>query len=164
MKSIERGYLVFALALFLPAAGSAQVKQERARPEPATHSVVTAGAVAFTPLDIPGFPTGTKIAVLHGDPNAASGDYTIRLSFPDGYQFPAHWHPGAEHLTVLEGSLMIGMGNKADIGKEESYAPGTFIYFPGRMSHFGGAKGATVIQLHGVAPFKIVLSKPATTK
>ena len=164
MKSIERGYLVLALALVLPAAASAQVKQGKAGSEPATHTVVTAAAVAFTPIEIPGFPTGTKIAVLHGDPNAASGDYTIRLSFPDGYQFPAHWHPMAEHLTVLEGSLLIGMGTKADMAKEEPYAPGTFMYIPGMLSHFGGAKGATVIQLHGVAPFKIMLSKPATTK
>ena len=154
MKSLERGSLVVALALLLPAAASAQT-------ESATHSIVVASAVTFKPIEIPGFPTGTKIAVLHGDPNAESGDYTLRLSFPAGYRFPAHWHPMGEHLTVLKGSLLLGMGDKADGAKMESYQPGSFMYIPGKMSHFGGARGATVIQLHGVAPFKIELSKPA---
>jgi hypothetical protein len=34
------------------------------------------------------------------------------------------------------------------------------MYVPGKVSHFGGAKGATIIQLHGMAPFKIELTKP----
>jgi uncharacterized RmlC-like cupin family protein len=100
-----------------------------------------------------------KIAAIHGDPNAASGTYVIRLQFPAGYKFPAHWHPNAENLTVLSGELLLGMGDKEDAAKLMSYKPGAFMYIPGKMPHFGGAKGATVIQLHGPAPFKIELVK-----
>jgi quercetin dioxygenase-like cupin family protein len=100
-----------------------------------------------------------KIAVIHGDPNADSGMYVIRLQFPDGYMFPPHWHPMAENLTVLSGTFLLGMGEKTDNSKLVTYKPGAFLYVPGKMPHFGGAKGATVIQLHGQAPFKIELVK-----
>jgi hypothetical protein len=72
--------------------------------------------------------------------------------------FPAHFHPMAENLTVMSGTFLLGMGAKADNAKLVTYAPGTFMSIPGKMPHFGGAKGATVIQLHGQAPFKIELA------
>ena len=161
MQPIERSYAIVALSLLFPTVGLAQMEAKKAGSEPATHSVVLSNAVAFQPLEIPGFASGVKMAVIHGDPNADSGDYTLRLAFPDGYRFPAHWHPMAEHLTVLEGALLLGMGDKSDEAKMQSLPAGAFMYIPGKMSHFGGAKGATVIQLHGEAPFKIELTKPA---
>jgi hypothetical protein len=33
---------------------------------------------------------------------------------------------------------------------------------PATRPHFGGARGATVIQLHGQGPFKIELAQPAS--
>ena len=108
----------------------------------------------------PGFDPGAKIAAIHGDPNAESGFYVIRLMFPDGYKFPVHWHPMAENLTVLEGDFMLGMGTTVDAGKLMTYKPGSFLYIPGKSPHFGQVKGNTVIQLHGQAPFKIELGAP----
>ena len=122
-----------------------------------THVIVPADKVAFGPIEVPGFPSGMKIAAISGDPYAESGEYVIRLQFPDGYTFPAHWHPMAENLTVLSGTLVLGMGDKADSSKLATYSPGTFMSIPGKMAHFGGARGATVIQLHGQGPFKIEL-------
>jgi uncharacterized RmlC-like cupin family protein len=114
---------------------------------------------------VPGFKSGMKIAAIHGDPNAESGMYVIRLQFPAGYTFPAHWHPNAENLTVLSGELQLGMGEKEDTSKLVSYKPGAFMYIPGKMPHYGGAKGEMVIQLHGEAPFKIELvNKTSTSK
>ena len=113
-------------------------------------------AVTWADLVVPGFPSGGKMAVIHGNP-ASKGDYTIRLQFPDGYAFPAHWHPGGEHVTVLSGTFRLGMGGTANASAIRSYGPGDFIYIPARMSHFGGATGATVIQLHGTGPFAINL-------
>ena len=124
------------------------------------HVVVPANKVTFEPIEVPGFKTGMKIAVLSGDPNAETGQYVIRLQFPDGYAFPPHWHPMAENLTVLSGTFILGMGDKTDNAKLVTYTPGAFMSIPGKMPHFGGAKGATVIQLHGQAPFKIELVSP----
>ena len=112
----------------------------------------------WTDLVVPGFAPGAKLSVLSGDPGA-SGPYVIRLMFPDGYEFPEHWHPGTENLTVLSGSFHLAMVNPTP-GPLQTYAPGDFIYIPPRMSHSGGAKGVTVIQLHGTGPFAINLGKP----
>ena len=145
--------LIALLSLAFPALALAQA-------EPTSSKEMVPDAVTFKPLDVPGFDKGAKIAVLHGDIEAASGDYTIRLWFPAKYRFPAHWHPNPEHLTVLEGSLELGMGDAFDAGKLHTYPMGSFLYIPGQMSHFGEAKVVTVIQLHGQAPFKIELTKP----
>lgn len=140
--------------------GMSWTEARQAVSEPGQHAVVPAGKVTFGPIDVPGFQPGLKIAVIHGDPNADSGMYVIRLQFPAGYRFPPHWHPMAENLTVLSGTFMLGMGEKADTSKLATYTPGAFLYMPAKMAHFGGVKGATVIQLHGQAPFKIELVKP----
>lgn len=129
---------------------------------PAKHVIVPAADVKYGPIEVPGFPTGLKIATIYGDPNAASGPYVIRLQFPAGYKFPAHWHPNAENLTVLSGEFLLGMGDKEDAAKIVSYKPGTFMYIPGKAPHFGGVKAATIVQLHGEAPFKIELVKSTT--
>jgi quercetin dioxygenase-like cupin family protein len=123
-------------------------------------TAVIGKSVAWNPIEIPGFPTGLKIAVITGDP-AAEGPYTIRLAFPDGYQFPAHWHPRDENVTVLSGAFQLGMGDKPDLSKLSTYEPGDFLFMPATKPHFGGVKGATVVQLHGQGPFAINLATPA---
>jgi quercetin dioxygenase-like cupin family protein len=121
---------------------------------------VAASSVAWGDAAIPGFAPGMKLAVIDGDPNAA-GPYTVRLSFPDGYRFPPHFHPGTENVTVLTGVLQLGMGEQTDDSKLKSYGPGDYLYIPSPMPHFGGAKGYTVVQLHGQGPFAInLVNKP----
>jgi uncharacterized protein (TIGR02246 family) len=115
-----------------------------------------AAGMSFQPLEVPGFKSGMQVAVLHGDP-AGKGDYTIRLKFPAGYMFPAHYHPNAEHLTVLSGTFLLSMGEKEG-GMVREYQPGDFLYIPPKKPHYGGARNETVIQLHGVGPFEIKLA------
>lgn len=124
-----------------------------------TMTVSTRSAIKWTDLVVEGFDPGLKLAVIHGDPSG-TGDYTVRLQFPDGYRFPGHWHPNAEHLTVLSGSFMLGMGATRNAAVEKTYSPGDFLYIPAKQPHFGGVKGATVIQLHGMGPFTINLGAP----
>lgn len=121
--------------------------------------VHSASGLAWNDLVVPGFAAGAKIAVIHGDPGG-TGDYTVRLQFPDGYEFPAHWHPMAEHITVLSGVFRLGMGGTVNPSAIREYQAGDFLYVPGRMPHFGGARGATVVQLHGNGPFAINLGSP----
>lgn len=118
-----------------------------------------ASGVSWGDLKVTGFPAGAKIAVIHGDPGS-SGDYTVRLQFPAGYQFPVHWHPKAEHVTVLSGTFLLGMGGTRNDAAVKTYQAGDFLYVPARNPHFGGAKSATVIQLHGIGPFAINLGTP----
>ena len=120
-----------------------------------------AADVKWGELKVPGFDPGAQMAVMDGNPGAAGGVYTLRLKFPAGYHFPSHWHPNAEHLTVLSGSLTLAMGTSEDRSAEKTYGPGDFLMLPGRHPHYGGASAETVVQLHGVGPFKIVLAKKA---
>ena len=69
-----------------------------------TMGMTGGSSIAWSDLKVTGFPAGKKMSVIHGDP-VGTGDYTLRLQFPDGYQFPVHWHPKAEHVTVLSGAL-----------------------------------------------------------
>jgi uncharacterized RmlC-like cupin family protein len=157
--SIRHGVALAVALSCIAVMGGARIS---AQAGPAKHTIVPAADVKFEPIEVPGFTSGMKIAAIHGDPNAASGMYVVRLQFPAGYKFPAHWHPNAENLTVLSGEFLLGMGEKEDAAKIVSYPPGTFMHIPGKMPHFGGAKAPTVIQLHGEAPFKIELVKAAT--
>ena len=125
----------------------------------ATMAMSGGASLKWNDLVVPGFDPGAKISVVHGDP-AGTGDYTVRLTFPDGYRFPVHWHPKAEHLTVISGSFLLGHGTKADNSALKTYAPGDFLYLPAKNTHFGGAKGVTVIQLHGIGPFTINVGTP----
>jgi len=169
---LRPGYLVSFVSPWLVTAvlvpsGAAQEPSQQASyeevvtsVEPATHEFVAAEDLVFEDMDVPGFDPGMKIAVIHGDPTGAQGDYTIRLSFPDGYRFPPHWHPVPEHLTVVSGTFLLAMGETADESVLERYEPGDFLYIPAEDPHFGGAEGETVIQLHGPAPFEIILVEP----
>jgi mannose-6-phosphate isomerase-like protein (cupin superfamily) len=150
------------LTIAVPATAFAQDAAPGVAGETGPHDFKANDAVAFTPFELPGFDSGIQLAVVHGDPTAASGDYTVRLLFPDGYRFPAHHHPRAEHLTVLTGTFLIAMGTDENPDVLEEYTPGAYLYFPPGEDHYGGATGQTVIQLHGEAPFEVVLANAGT--
>ena len=71
----------------------------------------------FTPSDIkwgdapPTVPKGAKLAVLYGDPGK-DGLFVVRAKLPANYRIPAHSHPTDEVVTVLSGTLFVGMGDK----------------------------------------------------
>lgn len=120
-------------------------------------SEVAVADLAWSDIDVPGFLPGMEIAAIHGDPAVADEPYTLRLAFPDGYMFPPHWHPRAENVTVLEGTFLLAMGEEFDDGELVSYRPGDYLFIAAENPHFGGAEGRTVIQLHGVGPFDIMV-------
>lgn len=126
-------------------------------------SAVAAGTLEWVDAEVPGFDAGMRMAIVHGDPSVADQPYTMRLAFPDGYRFPAHWHPRAENLTVLSGTFLLRMGER-ETGELSEYGPGDFLFIPPKMAHWGGARGETVIQLHGVGPFTIELVRPVSAQ
>ena len=79
----------------------------------------------------PFVPAGAQLAVLEGNPMASSGDYTVRLKMPDGYRIAPHWHPKRENVTVVEGTLKVGMGDRFDEGTMASFPTGSFAYLDG---------------------------------
>jgi mannose-6-phosphate isomerase-like protein (cupin superfamily) len=110
--------------------------------------------VKFGPAP-PFLPPGAQMAVLEGDPMAASGDYTIRLKMPTGYKVSPHWHPKRENVSVLSGTLKVGMGDKFDADHMMSFPAGSFAYLDPDMHHYAMSEGATVIQIHGMSPAQL---------
>jgi mannose-6-phosphate isomerase-like protein (cupin superfamily) len=122
---------------------------------------------AFTPDQVkfgpapPFLPAGAQVAVLEGDPMAATGDFTIRLKMPDGYKVAPHTHPHRENVTVISGTLKVGMGDKFDASKMMSFGAGSFAYLDPSVHHYAMASGETVIQIHGMSPAKFNYINPA---
>jgi uncharacterized RmlC-like cupin family protein len=126
----------------------------------ASKSAPAAKKNAFTPDQMqygpppPFVPPGAELAVLEGNPMGATGDYTIRLKMPDGYKIAPHWHPKRENVTVISGTLKVGMGDKFDESKMMSFPTASFAYLDPSMHHYVMTSGETVVQIHGVAPVK----------
>ena len=136
-------------------------KQAPAAPKAAPAKAAASAHTATTAADLkwgPGpdsLPPGGQMAVVDGDPGKAGGAFTIRAKLPDGYKVPPHFHPGDENVTVLSGSLAIGMGDKWDEASMKALGAHGFARLPKGMHHSALAKGATEIQIHGVGPFGV---------
>jgi uncharacterized protein (TIGR02246 family) len=131
--------------------------------DPTEMEIVGAADLKWVPLELPGFMPGLQMVVIHGDPSS-TGHYTLRLRFPDGYNFPSHWHPKGEHITVVRGTFKLGMGVREGAEPLKFYKTGDFLYIPAKMPHFGGATGITEIQLHGEGPFAVELSAQSSSR
>lgn len=105
-------------------------------------------------------PAGAQFAVLEGDPTK-EGPFTMRLRLPDGYRIPPHMHPAWERITVISGTFNLGVGEKFDAAITQEMVAGTFGYWPPGMKHFAWAKGETIVQLHGMGPWRLEYVNPA---
>jgi quercetin dioxygenase-like cupin family protein len=120
----------------------------------------------FTPAQLkwtdgpPSIPPGAKMAILEGDPTK-EGPFVMRLKLPDGYRVAPHTHPKPERVTVLSGTLHLGMGDKFDAAKGKAMPAGSYGSWPPGMKHYAWVTGETVIQLHGNGPWKIDYLDPA---
>jgi len=131
-----------------------------APPNPSSPMVVTPVA-AIKWMDAPPFlPKGAKLAVLVGDPGQPA-PFTIRLQLPDGYKIAPHTHPTDEHVTVISGTFRAAMGEKWDDKALGDFAAGSYANMAAGMAHYAAAKGATVVQVHGVGPFVVNYVNPA---
>ncbi|WP_231973455.1 cupin domain-containing protein [Variovorax sp. HW608] len=83
--------------------------------------MVTPGAIKWGDAP-PSIPKGAKLAVLMGDPSK-EGPFVMRLKTPANYKIAPHTHTQAEQITVLSGTLILGMGEKIDKA-HESALPG----------------------------------------
>jgi len=153
MKRLGLAVAVVALAL-----AGALAAEEGKPAMPMEHTVIAAGAIVWGPSP-PGLPAGAKAAVLSGNPGA-KGPYTIRAILPNGYKIAPHWHPAAENLTVLSGTLHVGMGDVVDAAKATPLGAGGFAVMPAEMRHWVWAEGEVTLQVHGEGPFMITYVNP----
>jgi uncharacterized RmlC-like cupin family protein len=86
---------------------------------------------------------------------------TLRLKFPADYNIPPHWHSMTERVTVLSGSLHVGMGDKLDRQASQTLEPGGFVLLPAKMHHFAWTTTTTVVQINVEGPFDIFYVNPS---
>lgn len=167
MSKVSRTSATLAMAVvfaaLLAAHIGAQGAQKKDQPPPlpppkATHVMMTPDKVQWGPPP-PSLPPGAQVAVLDGDP-MKSGLFVIRIKFPDGYRVPPHWHPSDEHVVVLSGTLMAGMGAKVDEAAMQTLTAGSYVKMPRKMNHYVRAKGETTLQLTGMGPFEVTYVNP----
>jgi quercetin dioxygenase-like cupin family protein len=144
---VYRPLLLLPFALFA-LSGQATAQRQLAR---------STGDVKFGPPP-PFFAPGVGFAVLQGNPGA-SGEFTVRLNLPNGYIIAPHWHPTDENVTVISGTLIVGMGDEIVRGDATQLTAGGFITAPANMHHYAVAVGKTVVQVHGTGPFAITYVK-----
>ena len=113
----------------------------------------------YAPADIkwmdapPVLPAGAKAAVLEGNPSKA-GYFAMRL------KIQPHWHPNVERVTVISGTLGIGVGDTFDPSKGHEMSAGTYASMQPKVHHFAWTKGETEIQLTTIGPWKLVYVNP----
>jgi quercetin dioxygenase-like cupin family protein len=145
-----------ALAVVLPLVAislAGQGKKDSAGP---AHKIVHYGDLKWTPI-IP----GSEMAVVSGDPSKEGEPFVIRIRTTDGAKVPPHWHPTDEYVTVLKGTFLVGRGEAYDETKLETMNVGNFTMIPKEMRHFATCKGETIVQVHGMGPFKVNWVNPA---
>ena len=153
MRNSTKSGLAF-LAAVLAIVCMAAMAQDKKSSE--IHGIVNPGELKWTPII-----SGWEIAVVSGNPDVEGEAFTIRFHGKDGAKTPPHWHPTDENVTVLEGAFLVGVGEKYDEAQLKTMNVGSFISMPKGMRHFAKAKGETVIQAHGIGPFKVNWVNPA---
>jgi quercetin dioxygenase-like cupin family protein len=140
----------------------------RARTAAATSMLSPAAASASRSPDLQWgpapaiFPPGAEMAVLQGNPGGADL-FTVRLRFPNGYRIAPHTHPTDEHVTVISGGFLVGMGETVDAKAMMKLEAGGFVTAPANHAHYAEARGRTVVQVHAIGPFAMTYVNPADT-
>jgi quercetin dioxygenase-like cupin family protein len=158
----KRGVAFLALPLVVLAVAG-WVRPEPARQERSVRSdhetMITAAEIKWGPASAK-LPPGAVMAILDGEPQKPGAPFTIRVKVPDGYSVPPHTHPTDEHLTVIQGTILLGMGETFDRAKLREFPAGGYAKLPKGKPHFNFYKGETIIQLHGIGPYDVRYVNP----
>jgi quercetin dioxygenase-like cupin family protein len=109
--------------------------------------------------DLPSLP-GVKIAVIEG-PLSEAAPIMFRLKFPANYQVPPHSHPGIEHITIISGTLNMGMGDVFDKTNTRALTPGSVAIMPPGTHHFVWTSEEAIGQVHSTGPWSVTYVNPA---
>ena len=108
----------------------------------------------------PIFPAGAQFAVVQGDPSLPGALSTVRLRFPNGYILPPHRHPTDEHVTVLRGTFLVGLGENFSKDSLIALKEDGFITAGANTAHYASARGITEVQVTAVGPFQLTYVHP----
>lgn len=100
-------------------------------------------------------PMSEDVEILYGDPEKEGEPFVMRIRELPGGVIPPHRHPVDEHITVLQGTLYFGVGDKFDIAEAKELKAGSHVFIPRGSTMFGFTPEAAIVQVHGVGPFHI---------
>jgi len=104
---------------------------------------------------VPIWRDGQLVTRVSGDPNVAGAPYVIRIwNFANQIVLP-HTHPEDEHVVVVQGTWFLAAGERFDRARLRPLAVGDYALVPRGHAHFAWSKGMTVIQVHGIGPFRV---------
>jgi Domain of unknown function (DUF4437) len=126
--------------------------------EPSSHLMVTPADIQWA--DIPSLPEGAKLAVIEGRITEAV-PFTFRVKFPANFKVPPHWHPATERVTLLSGTLHLGVGDTFDQANAKALPAGSISIMEPKMHHFAWTSEETVVQLSRMGPWGITYVNPA---
>lgn len=154
-----RKYIGFFIVILLALleTGLAQVGKSASQSKPdgthQSHVMLTPEMIDWGKPD-PSRPPGLQIVTLAGDPMKEGSPFTIRLKMPDGFVIPPHWHPVDENVVVVQGTAMMGTGEKLEHSAAKEMPAGSYGLMPKEMRHYFWAKGETIVHVYGLGPFK----------
>ncbi len=156
-RHLIAGVAALAVALFnFGIANSGEAKSQNSAPFPI---LVTPDAINWQPFAPLG--AGVERAVLLGDPGRAGSPFTLRLKVPDGHEIPPQWHPVDESITVIAGTLYLGIGDRFDRVATHELPAGSVAFVPKKVPHFAFTRGETITEVHGIGPFQSISVQPA---
>jgi quercetin dioxygenase-like cupin family protein len=116
---------------------------------PAAHYLMlTPDEIKWEPF--PPLGPGVERAVLSGDPDKAGSTFVVRIKMLDGAKVLPHWHPVDEHVTVISGTFLYGVGDKFDEHALHELPQGSYAFMPKKTRHFAMSKGESITQASGV--------------
>ena len=120
-------------------------------------TIVISGAEHWNPGT--GMMKGAQVAVLAGNP-ATGGLYIVRVKVPAGAVFGPHYHNETENVTVVSGTLWVGLGDKMNKAAMKPLTAGSFVQVPAKLHHYAMTKTATVLDITGIGPETMMAVKP----
>lgn len=103
---------------------------------------------------------GVRFLPLYGSYDQEGESFAFRLHVQPGFELGPHTHPGVEHLTILSGSLFVGIGDTMDRASATAYGPGSYLAIGAGVAAYMWAAEETVVQVHGVGPFSTDFVEP----
>jgi len=155
------GKLLLLGILFHFASNSPLIAESKSAKKIQKHVTVPANAVKWEPLV-----EGAELAVLAGDPfnlQKKGVPFIFRVKHKDGFALKPHWHPMDEYITVLSGTMLLGTGDNFDDNPDhlETLNAESYAFMPKYERHFFITRGETIIQFHGIGPFRMTFVHPA---
>ena len=151
MKKLSQSLLI-GIVVLASAASAATAQTADA------HKIVSPQDIKWGPAPA-SLPPGAELAVLYGDPSK-EGEFAMRLKGAKGYHIAPHTHPKPEIVTVISGSVRLGMGETADHGKAQQLPVTSFFALSPGMAHYIFFDEDTVVQINTSGPWGLNYVNP----